>query len=104
MRRLPPAATVLALCLAVAVGLPAAWAVSRPDHHWGERPTGASRATSTPPARPGARPPTRPTPAMQPTPATPAVPVRVEVPRLRIAAPVQPSGVAADGAMALPSD
>lgn len=104
MRRLPPAATVLALCLAVAVGLPAAWAVSRPDHHWGERPTGASRATSTPPTRPGARPPTGPTPATPPTQPTPAVPVRVEVPRLRIAAPVQLSGVAADGAMALPSD
>ncbi|MGY1848722.1 MULTISPECIES: class F sortase [unclassified Blastococcus] len=102
-----PAAATAVLGLALAVGAPTAWAVTRPDAAAGppvervlERPDAAtpapSGASSLPPvsvrdAAPAA------------VPATPP-PLRLELPGLGVTAPVDPVGVAGDGQMELPED
>lgn len=84
------------LGLALAVGAPTAWVLTRP-----ETAAGVPVEQSLPsPERPSA--PTRPaTPA--PVEAAPA-PARITAPALGIDAPVDPVGVAADGQMELPED
>jgi sortase (surface protein transpeptidase) len=123
-----PAAAVLVLGTALATGVPAAWALTRPPAAVGPpivaelastpaSPTPApptqatSPASPTPasptPASPTAASPTAASPAAaSPTPATPVpelpAPARVAVPDLGIDAPVDGVGVAADGQMAIP--
>ncbi|MGY1828738.1 class F sortase [Blastococcus sp. SYSU DS0541] len=104
-----PAAASAVLGLALAVGAPTAWALSRPDAAAGppvdqvlERP-----AAPTPPA---VAPPTSPLPPVSVRDAAPTVvpevapPVRIEVPGLGVTAPVDPVGIAGDGQMELPED
>ncbi|MGY1808776.1 class F sortase [Blastococcus sp. SYSU D00669] len=105
-----PAAVVAVLGTVLAVGIPAAWALTRPDTAAGAP---VAEALRTPPA-----------PSESPAPAAPAVtlppvtvrdaapardsavpaPVRLTVPALGIDAPVEPVGVAPDGQMQIPDD
>lgn len=101
-----PAAVALALCLAVAAGLPAVWLLTRSPADIGTRPSAdavpaprTSAEASSPVASMAARadyterhPPPR------------AVPTRVSIPAVGVDAAVVPVGVARDGAMRLPRD
>ncbi|NEM05748.1 sortase domain-containing protein [Geodermatophilus normandii] len=97
-----PAVAGLALGLALAVGVPTTWALTRPPAAAGapvEQVLTAPVPSSTPPA-PGvpvrdAAPP--PVPAVVP-------PVRLEVPALGVDAPLDRAGVRPDGQMELPDD
>lgn len=103
MRAPRPAAVVLALCLGVAAGPPAAWALGRPSERIGARP---SSAVGTPvPANVAGEGAvgTQPVPARA-VPRPGQVPVRVRLPALGIDAKVVPVGVGRDRAMALPED
>ncbi|MGY1737823.1 class F sortase [Geodermatophilus sp. SYSU D00684] len=95
-----PAAAGVALGLALAVGVPTAWELTRPPAAAGA-PVGQVLGTpAAPPPAPG--------PAVRdaaPAPAPAVVPpARLQVPALGVDAPVDPAGVAADGQMALPDD
>ncbi|MGY1787541.1 class F sortase [Geodermatophilus sp. SYSU D00698] len=95
-----PAAAGVALGLALAVGVPTAWELTRPPAAAGAPVEQVLGTPAAPPPAPG--------PAVRdaaPVP-VPAVvpPVRVQVPALGVDAPVDPTGVAADGKMALPDD
>lgn len=99
-----PAAAVLVLGLALAVGVPASWALTRPSAAAGAPvaaalvpTTSAAPATPSQPAVP-----TRPA-APAPAPAT-AAPARIAIPSLGVDAPVDPVGVTDDGQMRLPDD
>jgi sortase (surface protein transpeptidase) len=89
-----PAAAVAALGLALAVGTPAAWALTRPAEAVGAPVTEALGTTPASPPR-GA------TPAV---PAEAPAPGRLTIPDLGVDAPVHPVGVAADGQMEIPAD
>ncbi len=125
-------AALLAVALVVAVGVPAGWALTRPDPDVGSLAALRTPAPADPadPADPeaGATPPpaavpdaARPAPAPDPDPAVPGVPVRsgrldarppdpadpvrVRVPARAIDAPVVPVGVEpATGGMEIPED
>ncbi|WP_244524123.1 class F sortase [Blastococcus sp. DSM 46786] len=101
-----PAAAGAVLGLALAVGAPTAWVLSRPDAAAGppvdqvlERP---AALTTAPPASE--------LPSVSVRDAAPtvdpavALPVRIEMPGLGVTAPVDPVGIADDGQMALPED
>ncbi|GAB3351880.1 class F sortase [Modestobacter lapidis] len=109
-------AAVLALGLTLAIGTPAAWALTRPDPAAGV-PVAAALAAApetAPEAAPEPGPVTGPLPDRLPTatarPAAPAPaatvvpPVRLSVPALGIDAPVDPVGVEPEGEMTLPGD
>ncbi|MGY1605070.1 class F sortase [Geodermatophilus sp. SYSU D00815] len=97
-----PAAAVAVLGLAVAVGTPATWALTRPDAAAGAP---VARALETPPAPPGPGAPAVSTRDAAPARATAVpAPVRLTVPSLGIDAPVEPVGVAPDGRMQIPDD
>lgn len=103
MRAPRPAALALALCLGVAAGPPAAWALGRPSERIGARPSSAVGtpvpANVTGESAVG----TQPAPARS-VPRPGQVPVRVRLPALGIDAKVVPVGVGRDRAMALPED
>src|SRR4051812_13042673 len=85
--------------MALATGVPAAWALTRPPAAAGP-PTVAELAQTPSPASP---PPTSPTPLPPVAPELPA-PARVTVPALGVDAPLDAVGVAADGQMAIPGE
>ncbi|MGY1833270.1 class F sortase [Geodermatophilus sp. SYSU D01180] len=95
-----PAAAGVALGLALAVGVPTAWELTRPPAAAGAP---VEQVLGTPAPAPPA-----PGPAVRdaaPAPAPAVVPpVRLRVPALGVDAPVDPAGVAGDGQMALPGD
>jgi hypothetical protein len=126
-----PAAATLAAGLALAIGTPTAWVLTRPDAAAGApvsqvlaapaSPTHGAGAATSPPTRPpvpayttdapGSLPaapqwPTVPTRDAGVLPTAPAVapPSRLVVPDLRIDAPVDPVGVTGDGSMAIPGE
>lgn len=101
-----PAVAGAVLGLALAVGVPTTWAVTRPS-----ATAGAPVAeVLTAPAGPSAPPAPDRLPSVSARPATPSAaeeppaPVRLSVPGLDVTAPVDPVGVADDGQMALPED
>ncbi len=99
-----PAAAGVALGLALAVGTPTAWALTRPPAAAGapvEQVLGTP-ATPSSPQPPGPAVPTRdaaPRPAVEVVP-----PTRVAVPARGVDAPLDPVGTAPDGQMAIPDD
>jgi hypothetical protein len=110
-------AAVLALGLTLAIGTPAAWALTRPDPAAGVPVVAALAAAPAPtpmaPATAGALPvpaqpdllPTATARPAAPTPVAAVVaPVRLSVPARGIDAPVDPVGVRRQGEMALPGD
>ncbi|MDK3258596.1 class F sortase [Blastococcus capsensis] len=102
-----PAAATVALGLALAVGTPTAWALTRPEAAAGpslDRALSAPAVPSPPPAGAGDLPPVTVRDASPvAVPASPP-PVRIELPGQAITAPVDLVGVAADGQMELPED
>ncbi|MGR7024790.1 class F sortase [Geodermatophilus sp. URMC 62] len=94
-----PAAAGVALGLALAVGAPTAWELTRPPATAGEP---VVQALGTPAATP--------TPGVDVHDAAPAppaevtAPVRLQIPARGVDAPVDATGVTADGQMALPGD
>jgi sortase (surface protein transpeptidase) len=104
-----PAAASAVLGLALAVGAPTAWALSRPDAAPGP-PVDQVLESPTAPAPPTAAPPTSSLPPVSVRDAAPTVapavapPVRIEAPELGVTAPVDPVGIAGDGQMELPED
>jgi hypothetical protein len=92
-----PAVAGVVLGLALAVGVPVGWAMSRPPAAAGV-PVVQALAPSPPPAA-------VPTPTPTPPPvAAVAAPARLAVPALRVDAPLDPVGVRADGQLELPED
>ena len=95
-----PAAATTVLGLALAVGAPAAWSLTRPPATAGAP---VSEAVGASPAAPQA-------PAIATTDATPVpapalpAPVRLTVPALGVDAAVDAVGVAADGQMSVPAE
>ena len=101
-----PAAATVVLGLALAVGAPSAWALSRPEAAAGP-PVDRSPVTASPAPPPPAALVPGPVPVRDAAPTTAPeapLPVRVDVPARGIAAPVLPVGVTGDGQMALPDD
>ena len=101
-----PAAVAAVLGLALAVGAPTAWALTRPEAAAGvplERSLAPTSAAPAPPAVDLPGPVTVRDAAPEAVPVTP-VPVRVDVPARGITAPVDLVGVTGDGQMALPDD
>jgi sortase (surface protein transpeptidase) len=101
-----PAAVALALCLAMAAGLPAVWLLTRSTADIGTRPSAdalppprTSVEASAPLATVADR---ADSPERHPPPG--AVPTRVSIPAVGVDAAVVPVGVARDGAMRLPRD
>ncbi|SHF57094.1 class F sortase [Geodermatophilus nigrescens] len=106
-----PAAAGVALGLALAVGVPTAWELTRPPAAAGAPVEQALAATPTPTPTPTTAPP--PSPAVPqvttrdaaPSPAAQVVPpVRVEMPARGLDVPVDAVGTADDGQMAIPDD
>ncbi|WP_236835375.1 class F sortase [Blastococcus sp. KM273129] len=101
-----PAAASVVLGLALAVGAPTAWALSRPDAAAGPPVDQVLER----PADPTTAPPASTLPEVSVRDAAPTVapeiapPARLEVPGLGVTAPVDPMGIAGDGQMALPED
>jgi sortase (surface protein transpeptidase) len=101
-----PAVAGAVLGLALAVGVPTTWAVTRPSATAGA----PVEEVLTAPAGPSAPPAPDRLPSVSARPATPSAaeeppaPVRLSVPGLGVTAPVDPVGVADDGQMALPED
>ncbi|MGY1783252.1 class F sortase [Geodermatophilus sp. SYSU D01036] len=95
-----PAAAGVALGLALAVGVPTAWELTRPPAAAGAPVEQVLGTPAAPPPAPG---PVVRDAAPAPAPAV-VPPVRLQVPALGVEAPVDPAGVAADGRMALPDD
>jgi LPXTG-site transpeptidase (sortase) family protein len=105
---------VAVLCLAVAVGVPAAWYLTRPGADEGVRVAGVGVTTPTrtpaataPPASPGA--PAPPLPSLTARPAVPGAeatraPVRLRIPTVGVDAIVLPVGVDRNGVMVVPRD
>ncbi len=103
-----PAAAGVALGLALAVGTPTAWALTRPPAAAGA-PGAPGPGGPAPP--PGATPaPAPPAPGVTARDAAPTVapeivpPARVAVPARGLDAPVEPVGAAPDGPLAIPDD
>jgi sortase family protein len=101
---------VLVACAAVAVGVPAAWLVTRPAANAGVPVASvgvpAAAASSTPPAAGGngSLPTLTARPATPPSDASSPYPSRIRVPALGIDAAVEPVGVDARGFMAIPRE
>lgn len=101
-----PAVASFVLGLALAVGAPTAWVLSRPDAAAGP-PVGQVLERPTAPTTPA---PASTLPEVSVRDAAPTVapevaaPARVDVPGLGVTAPVDPMGIADDGQMALPED
>jgi sortase (surface protein transpeptidase) len=108
-----PAAAGAVLGLALAVGVPTAWELTRPSGAAGAPVSEVLTATPPEPG-PAARPPTSAAPDRLPTATTrPAVPsaaeevpapIRLAVPALGVDTTVDPVGVAPDGQMEIPED
>ena len=102
-----PAAATAVLGVALAVGAPTAWAVTRPEAAAGpsiERVLTAPAVPTRTPAGAGVLPPATVRDASPVSvPATPP-PVRVDLPGQGVTAPIDPVGIAADGQMELPED
>ncbi|TYP80641.1 class F sortase [Blastococcus xanthinilyticus] len=102
-----PAAAAVAVGLALAVGAPTAWVVTRPDAAAGPSLEQALPAPAVPPT---ALPERADPPSVGVRDASPAAepgsppPVRVELPGLGAGAPLDAVGVTDDGQMALPED
>lgn len=117
-----PAAAGLALGLALAIGAPTAWTLTRPSAAAG---TPVAEVLDTPAPAPSLAPtgdvPPVPADDVPPEPRTPApsiptrdaspaaqvsapAPVRLQIPALGVDSAVDPVGVAADGQMAIPED
>jgi len=101
-----PAAASAVLGLALAVGAPTVWALTRPEAAAG---IPVEQALPAPAASSGASPlPALPAPttrSSRPTEVRPApAPARISVPALGVAAPVDAVGIADDGQMELPED
>jgi hypothetical protein len=97
-----PAAAGVALGLALAVGVPATWAATRPPAAAGAPVEQVLTAPAPPSASPAPGVPVR---DAAPAPAPAVVPpVRLEVPALGVDAPLEQAGVRPDGQMALPDD
>ena len=110
-----PAAASAVLGLALAVGAPTAWAMTRPEAAVGTSVEQAleapgSTAGAPPAAPPGAPRTPRTLPPVTVRDASPTVapavvpPVRLDLPASGVSAPIDPVGVADDGQMALPDD
>ncbi|MGY1815112.1 class F sortase [Blastococcus sp. SYSU D00820] len=102
-----------ALGLAVAIGAPVTWQLTRDPASAGAAVEQALSASTRPapaappppaPADPGSLPPVATRDAAPPAAAPAPAPVRLALPALGVDAPVDPVGVAADGQMALPDD
>jgi len=105
-----PAAAVAVLGVAVAVGVPTGWQLTREPAAAGA-PLEQVLTAPAPPPEPSAQPSPRPAlPRVATRNAAPTVaaqrpaPVRLAVPSLGVDAPVEPVGVRDDGQMALPED
>lgn len=102
-----PAVAAIVIGLALAVGVPTAWLLTRPAATAGpavQEVLGDALPTATtpPPAEAAAPVPARPA---VPTPATSrSAPVQLDIPELGISAPVDAVGVESDGLMTLPED
>lgn len=96
-----PAAAGAVLGLALAIGVPTAWSLTRPP-----AAVGASVEQALPaPASPAAEGPAIPTRDAAPAPVADApAPVRLQVPALGVDTAVEPVGVAPDGQMVIPDD
>ena len=98
-----PAAAVAVLAVAVAVGVPTGWQLTR-------EPAAAGAPLEQVLAEPAPPPPAAAAPTVTTRDAAPTVvprrpaPVRLAVPALGVDAPVEPVGVRDDGQMALPDD
>ncbi|WP_369140552.1 class F sortase [Modestobacter versicolor] len=102
-------AAVLVLGTVLAVGLPTAWVVTRPEPAAGAPVTAVLATTpattpATAPPAAAAAPRVAAAPATPPPVTTPVPPVRLEVAGAGIDAPLDPVGVMPDGAMAIPED
>jgi hypothetical protein len=103
-----PAAATAVLGLALAVGAPTAWGLSRPEATAGapvEQVLGTPSVASSPaatPASPGLFPELTARPATPVSPEQGVPPVRLTIPGRGVDAPVEPVGVEPDGRMALP--
>ena len=105
-----PAAAGLVLGLALAVGAPTTWVLTRPSAAAGA-PVSSVLTTEAPPASPStAAPAPDRLPEVTARPATPAAveqtpaPVRIVVPDLAVDAAIDPVGVEPDGSMTIPAD
>jgi sortase (surface protein transpeptidase) len=104
-----PAAAGAVLGLALAIGAPTAWSLTRPPASAGA-PVSAVLETPSAPSLPVSTAPTGSSPAVATRDAAPsasardASPARLQVPALGVDSVVDPVGVAADGQMALPED
>ncbi|MGY1652914.1 class F sortase [Geodermatophilus sp. SYSU D01119] len=104
-----PAAAGVALGLALAVGVPTAWGLTRPPAAAGA-PVQQALAATPPPTPAPAPPPSSAVPQVTtrdaaPVPAARVVPpVRLEVPARGLDVPVDPVGAAPNGQMAIPDD
>lgn len=103
---------VLAAFLAVAVGVPAVWWISRPAAAEGP-PVVETVGAASPSAAPTASPSTSPGPSSGGVAAKPATippvdgrdgPSRIVIPALDVSAPVVPVGVRKDGSMSIPEN
>ena len=101
-----PAAASAVLGLALAVGAPTAWALTRPDAAAGIPVEQAlpAPAAGTGAGSPSSLPPVTTRDAAPAAARTAAAPVRLAVPARGVDAPVDPVGIAADGQMELPDD
>ena len=96
-----PAAAGAVLGLALAVGTPTAWSLTRPSETAGAPVTTVLHSPSAPSSSPMAAAPTAP----PPTSAVEApAPTRLEIPALGVDSVVDPVGVAPDGQMSIPDD
>jgi sortase (surface protein transpeptidase) len=104
-----PAAAGAVLGLALAIGAPTAWSLTRPPTTAGA-PVVESLQTPSAPSSPVPTTPTAPPPAVgtqvaaPPSRAAAPAPVRLAIPALGVDTAVDPEGVAPDGQMALPED
>jgi hypothetical protein len=105
-----PAAAIAVLGLALAVGVPTAWQLTRPPATAGApveealgTPPASSSPRTTPPA-PGAPPPIGTRPAAPSSAVATPPPVRLSVPALGVDAAVDPVGVEPDGLMTVPAE
>lgn len=101
-----PAAASAVLGLALAVGAPTAWALTRPDAAAGIPVEQAlpAPATQAGAGTPSTLPPVTTRDAAPAAARTAPAPARVAVPARGIDAPIDPVGIAADGQMELPED
>ncbi len=106
LNRRTAAGAGLLVSLALVVGVPSCWALTRPAGDVGSLPVTAPSIPPTPDAPTATPSPRATTPtATSPAPATPnPPPVRFAAPRLGVTAAVDPVGVDSRGAVAIPPD